>query len=126
MEKDGESEAGSTKILCVTCKQWPALLAHVKIPAQACTPPVAGRLQPLLHVIEDSLRRENIEHDEQSLNEYVKVYLEKLLKGLHDMRKEMDTFKRDIQHAVNFQGEEIKELKKDTELLKTVTKKYKF
>ena len=34
----------------------------------------------------------------------------------------MDTFKRDIQRAVNFQGEEIKELKKDTELLKTVTK----
>ena len=38
------------------------------------------------------------------------------------MRKEMDTFKRDIQRAVNFQGEEIKELKKDIELLKTVTK----
>ena len=34
----------------------------------------------------------------------------------------MDTFKRAIQRAVNFQGEEIKELKKDTELLKTVTK----
>ena len=28
------------------------------------------------------------------------------------MRKAMDTFKRDIQRAVNFQGEEIKELKK--------------
>ena len=58
----------------------------------------------------DLLRRENMEHDEQSLNEYVKVCLEKLLIGLHDMRKEMETFKRAIQRAVNFQGEEIKEL----------------
>ena len=40
----------------------------------------------------------------------LKVCLEKLLKGLHDMRKEMDSFKRDIERAVNFQGEEIKEL----------------
>ena len=67
---------------------------------------------PATRDIEDSLRRENVEHDEQRLNEYVKVCLEKLLKGPHDMRKEMDTFKRDIQCAVNFQGEEIKELKK--------------
>ena len=38
------------------------------------------------------------------------------------MRKEMDAFERDIQRAVNFQGEEIKELKKDSELLRSVTK----
>ena len=119
MEKDSESEAGSIKNLMRNVQAiWPALLARVKIPAQACTLPVVGRLQRLLHV----MRRENIEQDEQSLNEYVKVCLEKLLKGLHDMRKEIDTFKRDIQRAVNFQGEEIKELEKDTELLKTVTK----
>ena len=63
---------------------------------------------PATRDTEDSLTRENNEHDEQSLDEYVKVCLERLLKGLNDMRKEMDTFKRDIQHAVNFQGEKKK------------------
>ena len=77
---------------------------------------------PATRDTEDSPRRENVERGEQSLDEYVKVCLERLLKGQQAMREEMDTFKRDIQRAVNFQGEEIKELKKDTELLKTVTK----
>ena len=81
---------------------------------------------PATRDTEDSLRRENIEHDEQSLNEYVKVCLEKLLKGLHDMRKEMDTFKRDIQRAVNFQGEEIKRTFKRHWASQNCDQKYKF
>ena len=123
MEKGGESEAGCTK----------NLMRNVQTIASATRPcentstgmySTRSRASTASATRDtgDSLRCENIEHDEQSLNEYVKVCLEKLLKGLRDMRKEMDTFKRDIQCAVNFQGEEIKELNKDTELLKTVTK----
>ena len=122
MEKDGESEAGSTK----------NLMRNVQLTTRPCENTSTGRCStrrrastaPATRDTEDSLKRENIEHDDQNLNEYVKVCFEKLLKGQQDMRKEMDTFKRDIQRAVNFQGEEIKKktLKKDTELLKTVTK----
>ena len=114
MEKDGEREAGSTNN---PMRNVQAMASSTRLCENTSTGmyPTRSRASsaPAKRNTEDSLRRENIEHDEQSLNEYVKICLEKLLKGLHDMRKEMDTFKRDIQRAVNFQGGEIKELKKE-------------
>ena len=64
-------------------KQWTALLAHVNNGENTSTDMYSTRSRvstaPATLDTEDSLRRENIEHDEQSLNGYVKVCLEKLL-----------------------------------------------
>ena len=118
-KKDGETEAGNSKnpmrnVLTTASGTRPC--------ENTSTGMYSTRSRACTGHTEDSLSRENDERDEQSLNEYVKVCLEKLLKGQDDLRKEMDTFKKDIERAVNFQGEEIKQLKKDTELLKTVTR----
>ena len=88
MEKDGESETGSTKNLISNVQA----MASASRPCDntstgMCSTRSRASTAPATRDTEDSLKRENIEHDEQSLNEYVKVCLEKLLKGLHDMRK---------------------------------------
>ena len=103
MEKDGESEAGSTKNLM---RNMQAMASAIRPCENTSTGMFSIRSRastaPATHDTEDSLRRENIEHD----------------KGLHDKRKEIDMFKRDMQRTVNFQGEEVKELKKTLNFLK--------
>ena len=67
MEKDGESEAGSTK----------NLMRNVQLTTRPCENTSTGTCStrrwastaPATRDTEDSLKRENIEHDDQSLNE---------------------------------------------------------
>ena len=41
--------------------------------------------------------------------------LEKILAGREQLKKELDSFKKDITQSVEFQGEEINDLKDKTE-----------
>ena len=75
MEKDGESKAGSTKNLMRNVQA----MASVTRPFEntsigMCSTRSRASTAPATRDTEDSLRRENIEHDEQSFNEYVKRF----------------------------------------------------
>lgn len=55
----------------------------------------------------------------EQFESFVMASLEKILAGQEQLKKELDSFKKDITQSVEFQGEEINDLKNKTEKMAT-------